>query len=447
MNEILGKNSDALNNKSVIYYLNILALFFIVLIVLYGSIARLTVVEKTVIDAPIRADAYDYFVHAKNLSKFSIYGVEDKQQKNRIKKDAVRAPGFPYFASLFYQGENMLSVQALLKAQTIVQCITFTILTVVIWNLLGSWLAVVCSLIIWTHPSFMSINTYYLTESVFLSSIVIIVTLFYLAERYKYHWALMMLLGIAIGISGLIRPIMNYYWLFLFLIFIIRFPNYLKQFWLAFLMSIIIAFSWKLRNYFSIGRFSDPTLMINALVHGSYPGFMYNNIPESIGFPYRFDPQIELYKSISKTLSLIWQRVVVQPAQYIYWYLFGKQLFLWRWGILSGQGDVFIYPALLSPINYQQDLRFWHHMNFLLNAPIMIIGIAYSYFILIYNLIKKIYPDFVFFISSIVVYASLFHIVVAPFPRYGIPFKVFVIITFCMFIKDISMWMKARVVR
>ena len=188
--------------------------------------------------------------------------------------------------------------------------------------------------------------------------------------------------------------------------------------------------------------------MINGLFHGSYPNFIYNAIPESYGFPYRFDPLAnEYYKGVGVTLRLIWERASKQPFQYLSWYVAGKQFFLWQWDILSGQGDIFIYPIKESPFLYQIDLQLWHSIHKFSNLPTMIIGVAYSYYLVLIGLLKKHPISATYIVSSLVVYASLFHIIVAPFPRYGIPFKVFVFIMFILAMKSFITLIKRRVLK
>ncbi len=423
----------------------LIAILLLIVIIAYGMLARWTVVEHTIVDHPIRADALQYFLYAKNLATFSTYS-RDRTSEDGLQKDAFAPPGFPFFASLFYQGDNMNSVTPVLKTQTVLQCITFLILTILCWWLFGAWASVAISLLIWTHPAFMSINTYYLTESIFTSSLVIVIALFSLVLKNPSSRSLLILLGISVAISALIRPTMEFYFLFLLLLILLRFRYYFQHILLAIVVFILIVFSWKLRNYFAIGSFSDPKLMISSLYHGSFPNFMYNNLPESYGFPYRFDPMVnQYYEGVGKTLQLIWQRVIEQPLQYIYWYLAGKQLYLWQWDILAGAGDVFIYPVISSPIKYQADLQFWNNLHHILNAPIMLIGVLYSYFIVAKNMIKKIPIDIKFIIASLIVYASLFHVIVAPFPRYGIPFKVLVIIIFVLFIQSAIVQIKTKI--
>lgn len=427
----------------------LLALFVLLIIILYGALARWSVLNNTIIDRPIygRVDAADYFIYARNLSLFSTFSRSRPPiEQDSLKKDATRPPAFPFFASLFYQENSVNSLVHVLTAQTLIQCFVFLLLSILCWQFWGAWTSVIMSLLIWTHPAFMSINTYYLTESLFLSSVIIVALSFALSLRTKFGLFFVILFGCSLAFTALVRPTMEYYVFFIMLLLFFQSPQFSRKILPAIVVFFVGIVSWKIRNYIAIGSFSDPQLMINGLFHGSYPNFMYNGQPESYGFPYHFDPHAkEYYKGVGTTLQLIWARAVEQPDQYLSWYLLGKQLFLWQWDIVSGQGDVFIYPIKTSPFLYQKDLIFWHSIHKTLNDSVMIIGVVYSYYLVLINLIKKQTINATNIMASIVVYASLFHIIVAPFPRYGIPFKVFVFIMFILAIKSFMYSIQKRV--
>src|SRR5690606_11831398 len=183
---------------------------------------------------------------------------------------------------------------------------------------------------------------------------------------------------------------------------------------------------WGIRNLFAIGEWSDPTLSTLSLYHGSFPLFMYNNDPASFAFPYRFDPMAErVDEGMGATLSLIYERVMQDPVAYIRWYLVGKQFFLWQWSIIAGHGDIFIYTPLQSPYLDNSVARFTHSFNKFIH-PVWICLAFTGLAMLIHKVCKKreTITLFWFFPGALFLYAILIHVLVASFPRYGIPFKV-----------------------
>jgi len=396
----------------------------------YGIISRFIVLSETKMARDIVYDAEEYFKYAKNLSIYNTYGLSYSPEGN-VLKDSKRPPGFPFFASFFYNGDDTGSVKPVLFFQTVIQIIMLTFFTLMCLKYFGKMLTLFISLLIWTHPVFMSLNTYYLSESLFLSSLIVIVMIFMLSITGKNRgqcYIFGILLGAAVAVSSYIRSTMDYYIFFIAIILLLTNIKLFKRFLPAIATFILMVFAWKIRNYFAFGSFSDNHLMINGLFHGSYPNFMYNNMHESLGFAYKFDPhEKEYYKGVGTTLSIIWYRVKESPLDYISWYLLGKQFFLWQWSEIAGW-DIYIYKTVTTPFLYAKDLIFFHSVHKLLNPLIMTTGVLYSYFIIIKGIIKRSELDLKFIISSLIVYASVFHIITAPYPRYGYPFKPFVIV-------------------
>lgn len=405
----------------------------LLIIIAYGVAMRIEVTKSTVISHPIRGDAIDYYHYAYNLKHFATYSREKIVNNRTIlpAPDALRSPGFPYFASKFLVPDLEKSVSSTLYAQTILQIVCFLIFSGVLVHFIGIGYSLFPVLILWTFPHFSNINTYYLTESLFLSSLLIALSLAYSCCQLKgdAQTMLLMLTGFVLGLSSLIRPVMEYFPAFLFLVFCLANRKFLKLAAVVLVTSLIPILFWKSRNYFAIGELSDSTLMINALYHGSFPDFMFNGQPESYAYPYRFDPrQHEVYQGIKSTLAVIFDRFVESPAEYLYWYLVGKQFSLWQWGVVQGQGDIFIYPATYSPFLNIGWFYWPYRINFLIHNIWMILGLFASLVIALSNYKEKLFHAYESIVIASLVYVMLIHILIAPFPRYGSPFKVLVII-------------------
>jgi hypothetical protein len=72
-------------------------------------------------------------------------------------------------------------------------------------------------------------------------------------------------------------------------------PFATRRQWLSLLLpaalaGLAVVLGWKLRNWAVVGAVSDPTLMVNTVLHGAYPDFMFNGLEASHGAPYRYDP-------------------------------------------------------------------------------------------------------------------------------------------------------------
>lgn len=394
------------NNRSSPYFLAFQVLA--VIIVLYGAHLRFATVAQTFVLNPVRADAADYFNYAENLATKGIYSKSVTGEP-----DAVRAPGFPAFASIFYtQGE----IQPTIIAQTVLQIIVFLVLTLSLYQHLSKPAYLFFLLMLWTFPHWISMNVYFLSESLFISLLALFIVIAAKPTLKTYDW---LLLGFCLALMSLTKFTTEYFAFFIALILLYQKKVSYKHISLFILAALLPMIAWKIRNYVQIGSLSDPTLTINGLYHGSFVDFMYNNDPQTQGFAYRFDPDAAQYTSTTKTISLIFERFINSPAEYLTWYFYGKQTFLWRWNILAGMGDIWIYPVNYTAWYELLDMQITHFLH----KSFHVIWIPLGLFISVIIFFKREKSILLAICSSLVVYCILIHAITAPYPRYGIPFK------------------------
>lgn len=429
-----------LQKKKLIY-------FSMFILMVLGVYVRYLVVQHSVVDTPIRADAREYYSYAVNMQEWGVYSKEYKASESP-KSDSLRSPGFPVFAYMFYNRNQDIFVKQVIIAQTILQIFSFSFLFFVLYRFYGAFVSLIIGWFLWTFPHFVNINIYFLSESLFtslLASLIGMAILFSFSERKKiiYSISFALLLGLAI----LVRPTLQYFPIFLFALFFIYYRKVTYSSVLILIISLLPMLLWGIRNILVIGQWSDPTLMINGLYHGSFPWFMYHNIPESFGFPYQFDPQAsEVYQGIGRTLEIIIERFSADPLNYLSWYLVGKQFFLWQWSIIAGQGDIFIYPTIASPYYGEVVSLFTYSINKYIHL-FWLVGAFLGTVFVVKKIVKKESLNFALIaISAIFLYAILIHIIVAPFPRYGIPFKIPAMIIFAITVSEIIKWIKRKFV-
>ena len=419
--------------------------------VLYGMHIRYANIKLTEVDNPIRSDALDYFNYAKNISEYSVFSRQFVNNSNRKppEPDSLRSPGFPIFASLFMSGDYDASIRRTLIAQSVLQFLSFLLLSIVLLYSLGVYWSIPAIFLIFTFPHFVSINTYYLSESLFLSLIAIMFSLLWFVSNHnRFSIRYIIICGALFGCASLVRPVVQYFPFFLLLLSGIFFKKEFKLVAIFFVVSSIPVLLWGMRNYIVLGAWSDPTLTINALYHGSFPNFMFNNDPSTFGFPYRFDPRAnEVYGGVSVTLALIWERFVSSPFEYLKWYLVEKQFFLWQWNIVAGYGDIYIYPITKSPFIQLPDMaaiRAFHH---LIHGILVVLALVTALVLLVISFAERVsVSKFWVAVSIFILYAVLIHAVIAPFPRYGIPFKLLLFPLSIFGVKEIVVWLaKLRV--
>lgn len=154
---------------------------------------------------------------------------------------------------------------------------------------------------------------------------------------------------------------------------------------------------------------------------------MYKNNPGTYGDPYRLDPQSDqIGRSLPSVMTHIAQNFKNNPLVYTRWYLIGKPGFFLSWTNIDGAGDIFIYNVASSP--YLDDRRFdlIRRLAYVLHWPLMLLGLIGACLPWWRSQRWGLSGEPLFaarLVSLVVAYAIGFHMIGAPFPRYGIPFR------------------------
>lgn len=396
-----------------------------------GAMLRFEVVDKTVIHHPVRADARDYLSYALNLKLFGVYSRQPPMTDfSAPVPDALRSPGYPLFLRALIKRD--LSPAALFHriyyAQALVSCLTMLLIAWLAWKRVGKLAAMFVLALVAFSPHVVNMNVYLLSESFF--AFVLVTALLVICQWLRSpSAALAGLAGIVLGVAALTRPWIQYLPIFLILFLaLVQGSQRNTRHYFVFISAFIVVFAiWLVRNVVSLGATSDPQLVINGLHHGMYPNMMYNNVPESFGFPYRFDPNSgEIAQSIGTIIAEMWRRFVAEPLAVAWWYCVGKPFTLFSWATIQGAAEVFIYPPAESPylepgwIQSSAILMRYVHPYVMLAAAVSAVcawvgqcGRGLS--------IDSIHcwqsQSLIFF------YFVAVHCVTAPFPRYAIPMK------------------------
>ena len=335
------------------------------MIVIASAFFRVTASINTLVVHPLRADAGDYFSYAYNLKHSGVYSRNQSylESNNAVPvPDALRPPGYPlmlwWFAGETPTGKTILHI-------TLFQALLGVGMVLMVFFLGRQFLppgwALLPAALVAISPKLILAGTYVLSETLFSLLLLMAVSSVFLQYRFPHRSALALLSGVAIGLATLTRPTLQYFMVFLLPVMWTLLPAGLR--WrhaLLTLFGFALAFGpWIVRNHWVLGVGSDPTLTISALVHGHYPNMMFENNPESFGFPYRFDPEIATISgSVNAAVTGIWERILVAPAEYLQWYLVGKPLSFFSWADPTSAKGIFIYSAVFSPY-YQSGPFMW----------------------------------------------------------------------------------------
>jgi hypothetical protein len=399
-----------------------------------GFYLRWTSASETTVSIPLRADARDYFMYAHNLRHKQVYSRDPASLQNpgsRPAPDAMRSPGYPLFLSAFVNGlPNTDMINRIVMSQALISTLTLLLSFLFLRSFLSTFWAGVGALLTALSPHLIVANSYILTETLFCFILVLIAWIVGLFGGRLRVWQAA-LIGVLMAFASLVRPSLQYFPI-LFSVFLILHAGWRRGGKLAGVVIIAFALSfspWIIRNMHTLGVTGDKTLMINFLHHGMYPDFTYDDVTESRGFPYRYDPRAsEIGRDIPSVLKELSKRFYEEPGKHLQWFLFGKPVAFWSWNTVQGVGDAFIYPVSQSPYFHDPYFRWSHHLMHTLHWPIVILALFGT--VMVWLPLSRIGLEDGAVLTArvaslLLIYYTALHVIGAPFPRYSIPLRPF----------------------
>ena len=389
---------------------------------------RLGAINNTVVEQPLHADATDYYTYALNLKYHQTYS-RTRFSDNVPPPDALRAPGYPAFLLLFAEfPPRETTIRYIGLAQALLDSITVLLALGIFRQMMSEGWALGAGFLTAISPHLVSASTYVLTETLF--TFMTMLALWLLVKMIRDNSrTIAFAAGLVIAAAALTRPTLQYFIVPLTAMLLVsRERDNTAKLVIPLLVGFVLAYSpWLLRNLDATGHTSDPSLTINALHHGMYPYFRYQDLPESSGTPYRFDPRSkEISSSKSSILKEIKRRFEDEPARHLQWYLLGKPATLFNWNMIAGIWDIYIYSVTASPYLSQPVYMLSHKFMKQLHWPLVILALFAAILAWIPGFGRKLSRSTLFttrLLSLLILYFIALHIIAAPFPRYSIPLR------------------------
>ena len=402
----------------------------VLLILVISAWIQFTVVTQTEVVHPFRSDGRDYFLYAYNLTHYGIYSeawtLADPPQP--AVPDSVRTPGYPLFLAALGDPEP---TDAFVRKFTLVQA-GLGVLSVLLfyficrrflppgWSHLATLLAAL-------SPHLAIISSLALSECLFVFFLFASILSLILALQHRRGW-LYLVTGLLWGLCSLVRPTTQFLPpLLLLLALLPRYRDLLKPAAVICLGFLLIQAPWRIRNLSVPENPSQPNMTANFLNFGTYPNFMYENDPGTYGYPYRFDPEVvQIQANVKSVLIHVAKLFRDQPLKYSYWYLVGKPIFFLSWSNPDGDHDILIFPVSKNPFHDDSRLSTIRQGMLLLHWPLMLLGLTGALWVLLFpeNLGLDLQQQLAArVVSGVFFYALVFHMIGAPLPRYGIPFR------------------------
>jgi 4-amino-4-deoxy-L-arabinose transferase-like glycosyltransferase len=404
-------------------------LLIVCLLTITAFFVRIKYINTTVINHPIRADAYQYVCYGFNLAFNSIYSKDATSGKPV--PDSYRSPGYPLLIALAFKLCGNKSYYPFLQyTQALLSALLVPLTFFTGMYFLSANGALISGFLVAISPHLISISSYLLTETLFGFFLLLSLYLFVGGVK-KTNNCRIIFSGLFCGFAFLTNETFLFVPYILSALIIINkktayflIPKISTKTILYFLMVFtLFPSAWYIRNALNIPEGVKSNRALETMIHGTYPGFIYKSEKFKY-YPYREDPELyEFGSSIGSFISFLSKRVKERPLRYLVWYLLEKPYYLWSWNILQGQGDIYIYPVKTSL--YQQS----HVLDITRIAmkalhPVVMFSALLGIIIITSSFTKnRLFHITETAIAILIIYYTIIYTVFASWPRYSIPMR------------------------
>jgi len=399
------------------------------LIVCIAITLRLLFLDQTEFYKPIRADSRHYYIYAQNLIK---HGVFSKEESPNPEPDSFWAPGYPTFLASVLQlsGEKHFYKSALF-AQAVLGALTAGMVYVIGSFFLPLWAAFAAGVLTACSPHLISLGGYILTETLFAFTMVSFLLSYIIAIKTESSICFASAGAIA-GIAYLVNPVIFFAPFIFAVLFFLRSnifglpsgPKQKKSISLFLVVFMVPWLFWSVRCYLNVpltSKSSSDRALINFIIGAHHDYFdIYRADPRNPENPAEID-NAKVDGSWSKFLSILTRRIKDNPGHYIQWYVFEKPRLLWKWDILMGVGDVYVYAVTrtwfqtsnfgLAIHSIMKSIHWW-----------LLSLCAFGGILLVKNF-RSNKSEVGTLIYSLLVYVSAVYVVLQAEPRYSIPLR------------------------
>jgi len=347
-------------------------------IALIALLLRLAYVNLAIVDHPLRGDAVQYFSYAFNMARHHVFSIAPPDAAI-LTPDSFRDPGYPAFLALILSatGTGETFYRVLLDTQCLLS--TFTVMGFMIlarrWLGYAAALAVGILMAIWPH--LITLGGYVLSETLMGALVAAALLLTDTAiRRGAQGWYVAA--GVSFGLAALTNVVILPFAPLLALFFFYR-NKPRRLLWTLFVIGFAVPTgAWGLRGAsLPAGQSSTDRAMMNLVqgawpeYHAAYRGQLAGN-PEAIAIMQAIDAEYTgMTRDRMAGLSAMTGRLAQDPLRTLAWYA-SKPTHLWGWDIGIGQGDIYVFPTLNSPLLFNPLWRGLTGLLFLLNPMVML---------------------------------------------------------------------------
>ncbi len=414
----------------------------VIIILIIAFTVRISYQNNSIVRNHIISDAREYFLGAYNMCFFKTYSTSTpKSPQMPPKPNAGRTPGYSLFLLPFLcinktiNGflENVMFAQAILG--TLVSAIGYLQARLFLPPLWALAIGILTAI----SPHLVAMDDYLLTESLFTFVLILSFYLLCVGWRFKKR-SVLFFSGIGWGYAFLVKPLAMLLGPFVATVLFIdplrwklRITVDTIKMTCMFLigMSLTIA-PFFIRNYLVLNKiFPESGRGWASIVDGTYINLTYKN-PRFYGYPYKDDPlNPKMHRDKGFFFKTLKERFFERPIDYIKWYLGGKILCAWRWDVVTGHHDVYVYPMRRFGFHSNKILFFIHSAMKFIHWLIFWIAILCPFILFAAyktGRLPFISQEGVYIMPYILIIIYFFTVatLMFPIPRYFIPIRPYI---------------------
>lgn len=430
-------------------------------ITVFAVALRWYYVSTALVLEPVRGDATQYFAYAWNLVHHGVFA-KDAADAAILHPDNYRDPAYPFFLAFWIKmlGAGDAWYAAVLLCQALLGALTVTLATQLGKYWLPTRWAIASGLLMAVWPHSITINGYLLTETLFGFLCALGLLLFARAyRRGSTAWAAAA--GLALGAAALTNAV-----LLPFGILLAGFMAWRKlaprKICMALAVgALLLPGVWAVRNMQipppTAGNSSKDRALQN-FVQGSWPNYhdayrnsIFGDAATQASTHDTLRAVDEEYAALLDSpmdgARTIMRRFGQHPWRYAAWYMIEKPRELWGWGVVIGQGDLYVYPTKNAPFQINPPWIALAAICHVLNLPLMLLALTglLVTWLRRRDLSERDTPvGYTSLISMICIltFATLVYTTLQAEPRYSIPFRPFEMLLAVTACWGVSCWLK-----
>jgi hypothetical protein len=390
-------------------------------------LVRLCYVHSAVVVDPIRGDAVQYVIYAINLLDNHVFSV---QTEAPLLADGFRDPGYPSFLAVVMTmaGRQQGFYLAVLDLQCVVSAATVAMYIVLARRWLGFAAAVAVGLGVTFWPHAITLAGYLLSETLLGFLFVLALVLLQAASDRRS-----LCLGAASGLAFAAAALTNATLLPVLPVFALvalwRDRGRRAMWSMVLLGALIPATAWSIRgaNLSSAATDGAGDRIAMNFVQGSWPEYhaawsatviKREDAPRAVLDAIDTDYK-RLHDDRRAGLAAIFDRLSSEPLRYTLWYL-GKPVELWGWQIGIGNGGIYVFPTLQSPLSGHGPLRVTTDLLIIANPWLM--AFAFTGLLVVIATARNRPAPFVLGAFAVALLTAVFTVLQAD-ARYAAPYR------------------------